>query len=128
MRTLLAVVFFVALSLAGCPASGIPDAPNPEAIVIFHNNSGSMCLAALNWLADIASEHPALVVEEHLTYQAGERALLRRFESRYNASEGVSGNFEYLPIIFFQGHAFSGFDAEVGQELEALMAAAQKAA
>ena len=118
-----------ALLVGGCPtASGPadtsdPQTPNPDTLHIFHNNSGPMCLAALDWLADTQATYPALTVEEHLTYEDGETELLRQYESLYAGSQGVSASFAYLPIIFFRGQAFSGFDDDVGQTLEGLLAA-----
>jgi hypothetical protein len=95
-----------------------------ETLIIFHNDSGPMCLAALEWLGDVQSEHPALVIEEHLTYEAGEYELLLQLELPFEASQGVSTSFEFLPIIFFQDHAFSGFDDGVAEALEELLLSA----
>lgn len=128
MRAWPVVVLFVAPLLAGCPATlEGPAAPDPDVLLVFHNNSGPMCLAALDWLADLRDAHPALVVEEHLTYESGETARLAQYQSLHAASQGVSDGFAYLPIIFFQGQAFSGFDDAIAQALEALLAAAESA-
>lgn len=89
-------------------------------LLIFQNNSGPMCLAALAWLEDLQQIHPALVVEQHLTTAPAGRDLLLALEAQYPGSEGVSDSFAYLPIIFFQGHAYSGFNDAISQSLEAL--------
>lgn len=89
-------------------------------LLIFHNNSGPMCLAALAWLEDFQHTQPALVVEQHLTTEPAGRELLLAMQAQYPGSEGVSDSFAYLPIIFFQGHAYSGFNNEMAQSLEAL--------
>jgi hypothetical protein len=122
MRIILAG-FTAALLLGGCPASSNrADTPDPDTLLIFHNNTGPMCLAALDWLAGVQAAHPAVTIEEHLTYEPGETARLLQFERLHAASRGVSESFEYLPIIFFRGQAFSGFNDEVAQTLEALLA------
>jgi hypothetical protein len=90
-------------------------------LLIFHNNSGPMCLAALDWLDGVKSEDPALVVEEHLTYETGERLLLIQLEAQFQTSQGVSTSFEYLPIVFFRDQAFSGFNDEVAEALQGLL-------
>jgi hypothetical protein len=92
-----------------------------ETLLIFHNNTGPMCMVALAWLEDAQEQYPTLVVEEHLTTDADEADLLDRLADPYPASEGVSTSFQYLPIIFFKGRAFSGFDDEVQATLEALL-------
>jgi hypothetical protein len=96
-------------------------------LVIFHNNSGPMCLAALDWLDSMEPEHPALVVEEHLTYEAGETELLTQLEAQFQTSQGVSTSFTYLPIVFFEEQAFSGFNDGVAEMLEELLLSAESA-
>jgi hypothetical protein len=39
----------------------------------------------------------------------------------------VSTSFEYLPIVFFQEQAFSGFDDEIAAALQGLLLAAEGA-
>ena len=80
-----------------------------------------MCLVALDWLDSVKPEQPALVVEEHLTYDPGVRDLLIQLELEYQTSRGVSTSFEYLPIVFFQGRAFSGFDDDIAGALQELL-------
>ena len=113
-------------ALVGCAAgsSATGGGGEGDALFIFHNNSGPMCLAALDWLDSVQSEHPALVIEEHLTYETGETELLAELEAQFQASQGVSTSFEYLPIVFFQGQAFSGFNDEVARMLQELLPAA----
>jgi hypothetical protein len=82
-----------------------------------------MCLEALDWLDSVKPEYPALVVEEHLTDEAGEIELLVQLEAEFRTSQGVSTSFEYLPIIFFQQEAFSGFNDEVADALQGLLLA-----
>jgi hypothetical protein len=109
--------------LACVDGACLPDSTG-ETLLFFQNNSGPMCLAALDWLDSMKSEHPALVVEEHLTYEAGETELLAQLEAQFQSSQGVSTSFEYLPIVFFRGQAFSGFNDEVARMLEELLPAA----
>ena len=106
-----------------CVASGSggDDEVEEYTLLIFHNGSGPMCFAALDWLDDVKAQHPALVIEEHLTYEAGERDLLTEIKEQYQTSQGVSTSFEYLPIMFFEGQAFSGFDDGVAAALQELL-------
>ena len=97
------------------------DGATAEPLLIFHNDSGPMCLDALDWLAEQQAIHPELVIKEHLTFEDGETDLLRAYVAAYDASEGVSTSFEYLPIIFFDGRAFSGFSDAVAEAIESLL-------
>ncbi len=131
MKTLLPIIALVAALLGGCPTenttSDATDAPDANILYMFHNNRGSMCLEALEWLPESQAANPALVVEEHLTYESGEAALLSSYAAQFGSSQGVSTSFEYLPIIFYQGQAFSGFDEDIAAALEALLAATESA-
>ncbi len=89
--------------------------------MIFHNGMGSMCLDALDWLADVQSAHPDLVIEEHLTTDSAGLAYFQELTAQYEQSQGVSTSFGYLPVIFFQGQAFSGFNDQVQQALAGLI-------
>jgi len=113
------------------PSDDEPEQPGEEeterTLLIFHNNMGPMCLDALEWLEGARQENNTLVVEEHLTTVPAEVDLLRELESEHAASEGVSSRFEYLPIIFFEGHAFSGFDDGVAQALQSMLLTADEA-
>lgn len=95
-----------------------------DTLLIFHNGSGPMCLEALDWLEGVRSRFPALAVEEHLTYEAGEAELLGQLEARFQTSQGVSRSFEYLPIVFFREQAFSGFNEEIAAALGELLPSA----
>ncbi|MBN1511999.1 MAG: hypothetical protein JXB13_08290 [Phycisphaerae bacterium] len=98
----------------------LPDSA-ADTMLVFHNNSGPMCMAALRWMEEAQAEFSSLVIEEHLTTDADEADLLDQLVDQFVASEGVSTSFEYLPIFFFKGRAFSGFDAEVEAAMEALL-------
>jgi hypothetical protein len=106
--------------LACVDGTCLPDSTG-EPLLFFQNNSGTMCLAAVNWLDGVRSDYPTLVIDEHLTYEPGESELLAQLQAQFQTSQGVSTSFEYLPIIFFQGQAFSGFNDEVAQMLEELL-------
>jgi len=101
-----------------------PDPANEavnNTLLMFHNNRGPMCLEMLRWLESIKIDHPTLVVEEHITTEAGTRELLNQLIAEYGVSEGMSENFRYLPITFYRGEAFSGFNNEVKIRLKELM-------
>lgn len=120
------IVFAMAgVPFCGCaPGPAGEDAPVAEKLLIFHNNSGPMCLQALDWLDSVRSEHPELAVEEHLTYEPGTIELLNQMKAQVEQSQGVSTTFGFLPIIFFQGQAFSGFNDDIKGTLAALIDAA----
>ncbi len=103
------------INSSGINTNGVNTNGEPQEVtlLIFHNNLGPMCLDALAWFDTIESDHPELVIEEHLTTEAGERTLMWDMEAEYDGSEGVSNSFGYLPIIFVADHAFSGFNDEV---------------
>jgi len=105
--------------IAGCVP--LPSRSDENTLVIFHNGTGPMCLEALNWLDTMQAEHLDLVVEEHLTTDAAGLALFEQLTSQYGQSQGLSAAFGYLPVIFFQGQAFSGFDDGVAQSLAGLI-------
>lgn len=112
----------VLASLAGCPLTGPnPSLRDPAVMLVFHNNSGPMCLEALGRIAQWRVQYAALQVEEHLTTEPAETALLARLRAEFPRSIGVSDQFAYLPIIFYQDQAFSGFDEQVATALEALV-------
>ncbi len=90
-------------------------------LLMFHNNAGSMCLEALDWFNSIVEDYPTLKVEEHLTTEDGEVALMYELEAEFSASQGVSTTFGYLPIMFYQDQAFSGFNDEVRDALLRLL-------
>lgn len=101
----------------GQPAEGA----NESKLMVFHNNEGPMCIDMLDWLEDVESSHPDLAVEEHLTYEPGETELMQSLIAQHGGSMGESASFEYYPIIFFEGRAFSGFNRQVEDELDSLI-------
>jgi len=110
----------------GCaPVDPGGELPGEDTLVIFHNGTGPMCLEALAWLAAEQTEHPDLVVQEYLTTNVANLAILADLKSQYGQSQGVSTTFGYYPIIFFSGQAFSGFDDEVEQAQGAIIDSAE---
>ncbi|MBN2374372.1 hypothetical protein JXL19_11360 [bacterium] len=89
-----------------------PVADVGDKIVMFHNNAGSMCLEALNFLSTIQ-----YTVEEHLTTEAGFWDTLDAMKALFGSSQGVSNSFGYFPIIFIKDKAFSGFNDFVKNEI-----------
>ena len=84
-----------------------------ETVIMFHNDAGPMCVEALEFF-----EEHGIPVEEHLTTDEDFSFELDEYREEFNGvSEGVSNSFEYYPMIFIGGRAFSGFDSEVGQEI-----------
>jgi len=122
----IAAVGAIGALAVGCSPGPYDDYVIDEnTLVIFHNGSGPMCLEAVEWLGTMQAEHSGLVVEEHLTTNPANVALLAELKSRYGQSQGVSTTFGYLPIIFFHGQAFSGFNDEVQEALGALIESAE---
>jgi hypothetical protein len=120
------------LAVGACVVAGgcirgpsVVEVPDPSALVIFHNNTGPMCFACLDWIADAKTRYPDLVVKEYLVYEPVGSLMLAQLMQQSPTSEGVSTSFGYLPFVFFQGRAFSGFNDEIAQALEELLAAAE---
>lgn len=97
------------------------DTGKEDVLIMFHNNQGPMCIKQLDWLDSIKENYPDLEIEEHLTTSRKTMNLLRDKMAEYEQSIGVSEEFRYLPISFYKGKAFSGFNEEVKDELIALM-------
>lgn len=81
-------------------------------VVVFHNNTGPMCVEALAFF-----EENGIDYEEHLTSDIDFSELLEDYKEETPVSEGVSENFGYYPMIFVGGRAFSGFSDEIGDEI-----------
>jgi hypothetical protein len=95
------------------PLEQLQDLPElGNKIVMFHNGQGPMCQEAIAFLS--ALDYP---VEEHLTGERDFYRLLDRYRVQHVRSEGVSTSFEYFPIIFIKDRAFSGFNAEIQDEI-----------
>ncbi|HQF36407.1 MAG TPA: polysaccharide deacetylase family protein, partial [Candidatus Dojkabacteria bacterium] len=81
-------------------------------VVVFHNNTGPMCLEMLEFFNQNDIEY-----EEHLNIEEEFTTLLRSYKADFTESEGVSTSFGYYPMIFVGDRAFSGFDSTVGEEI-----------
>lgn len=93
--------------------------PNPEKkLMMFHNGMGPMCIEMLQQKARFKQLCPGLVIEEHLTTDNNERALMYRMQAMYGSSQGMSSNYGYLPISFINSHAYSGYDSWVDGKIE----------
>ena len=88
-----------------------------EKIVMFHNGLGPMCRDAEAFLDGL--DYP---VEEHLLGERSFLELLERYRVQFEASEGVSAEFEFFPLIFLKDRAFSGFNPDVRAAIEAEIA------
>ncbi len=88
-----------------------------EKVVIFHNNTGSMCLDALTFFKD-----NNITFEEHLNTDSDYSSELQKYKANNPSSEGVSTNYGYYPYIFVKGKAFSGFNEQIKQEILNLLA------
>lgn len=88
-----------------------------EKILMFHNDTGPMCLEAKEFF-----KNQNLSFEEHLV---GETDFIQRLKEKKqavgNKSEGVSSSFGYYPIIFVGDKAFSGFNAAIGEQILAIL-------
>lgn len=91
------------------PLDELEDLPEVgEKIVMFHNALGPMCREAEAFVDGL--DYP---VEEHVMGERNFLALLERYRVQFEASEGVSDAFDYFPLIFVKGRAFSGFNDAV---------------
>ncbi len=118
LRTLVCIGLIMTFS--GCPTA-VQEPPAENVLRIFHNGTGPMCIEALDWLVEMQAERPDLVVEQHLTTDLNSLLLLGQLKAEYGQSQGVSTTFGYLPLIFFRGQAFSGFNDDVKQSLAGLI-------
>jgi len=84
-----------------------------EKLVMFHNGQGPMCQEAEAFLE--ALDYP---IEEHLNDEKNFYSLLDGYRIQFPESEGVSDAYEYFPIIFLKGKAYSGFDDTVRRAIE----------
>lgn len=124
----LTLIVLAGAMIAGCvPASSGGELPGADTLAIFHNGTGPMCMEALAWLDTVEAEYPNLVVEEYLTTDPAGLDLFRQVAEEYGQSQGVSTSFGYLPVIIFRGQAFSGFNADIQADLEALVATSNAA-
>jgi hypothetical protein len=81
---------------------------NENDVVIFHNNTGPMCLEALEFFST-----NNITYKEYLTTEANFYASLNNYKNLSPTSEGVSSDYGYYPFIFVKGKSFSGFNDEV---------------
>ncbi len=95
------------------PLEQLEDLPNVgEKILMFHNGKGSMCIEAKKFFEKI--NYP---LEEHLNTEKHFISLLNEYRTKYPKSQGVSTDYEYYPIIFFNNKAYSGFDDKVKEAI-----------
>lgn len=83
-----------------------------DKLVVFHNNSGSMCLEALDFF-----ERNNIKYVEYLNTDSDYTSAISAYKSKVPTSEGVSNSFGYYPMIFIGEKAYSGFNEEVGEEI-----------
>lgn len=124
MRRVIIILALSCACLVGCPGEPTGNPPAPQTLAIFHNNLGPMCIDAIEWLDIMQEQHPDLAVQEYLTTNPSNLVLLNQMRSEHGQSQGVSTTFEYLPIIFYRGQAFSGFNDQVRDALETLIVSA----
>lgn len=96
-----------------------PDSPessnekiSPDKIVVFHNGQGPMCVEFLNFVQSL--DYP---VEQHLTEDKDFKEIFQDYKNASPKSEGLSSSFDYYPVIFIKGRAFSGFNEEIKDEI-----------
>ena len=88
-----------------------------EAVVIFHNGIGPMCVETLEFFEENGIEYI-----EHLTTESDFHVVLDDYKEDFeNVSEGVSQSFSYYPIIFIGDRVFSGFNDEIAEEILELL-------
>lgn len=77
-------------------------------LVIFHNGVGAMCIEALAFF-----QEQKITYTEYLTSDPDFTDTLKTYQQKYPTSLGVSENYAYFPIIFYQDKAYSGFNEEI---------------
>lgn len=83
-----------------------------ESVVIFSNGTGPMCLEAEDFMSNNNVDYTL-----YLTSDSDFQEKLGEHRQGFNVTEGLSGNWEYYPYVFVNGHVFSGFNDEIGQEI-----------
>ncbi len=83
-----------------------------DTVIVFHNNTGPMCLEMLDFLKE-----NSIPYEEHLTTDTDFSRELNSYKTKVPVSEGVSTTFGYYPMIFIGDRAFSGFNATIEGEI-----------
>lgn len=81
-------------------------------IVMFHNGLGEMCIEAIDFF-----QENQISYREYLNTDPQFSALLTQYQVEYPTSTGVSTNYQYLPIIFYEGKAYSGFNEQIAEEI-----------
>jgi len=89
------------------------DEKNDEPdLVMFHNDTGPMCLEAKDFF-----EKNGLEYKEVLTTDDDFSSQLGEYKSKCPQSEGVSSSYSYYPFIFLGEKAYSGFNEEIGKSI-----------
>ena len=84
----------------------------PQALTVFHNGQGPMCLEFLEFIKKI--DYP---IEQYLDSQSNFYQTLENYKAKFNRSQGLSTDFAYYPIIFIKDKAFSGFNQDIKQAI-----------
>ncbi|MBN2100389.1 hypothetical protein JW710_00630 [Candidatus Dojkabacteria bacterium] len=93
------------------------DSSEDIQVIMFHNGTGPMCIDAIEFF-----ENENISYEEHLTTDDDFVELLEEYKLNHEGdSEGVSPSFGYYPMIFIGDKAFSGFNDEIGNEIEEIL-------
>ncbi len=85
-------------------------------LVIFHNNTGSMCKDALYFLNTNNISYKQVLNTDDDYY-----SQLNSYQAKFTNSIGVSDSFEYYPIIFVKNKAYSGFNPTIEKEIRDLL-------
>lgn len=85
---------------------------NSDKVVMFHNNTGPMCLDALDFL-----KKNGIAYDQYINTDSDYQEAFQLYKAEFTESEGVSETFGYYPMIFIKDRAFSGFNDDVGKEI-----------
>jgi hypothetical protein len=88
------------------------ETQDQQQVVMFHNNQGPMCLEALDFF-----KKEGIEVQEVLNTDPDFRNKLQPYQERFPVSLGVSESYGYYPFIFTDQAGYSGFNAEIKQQL-----------
>jgi len=77
-------------------------------IIMFHNNTGPMCLEAKEFF-----EENNIEIKEVLNTDDDYSSSLAKYKNKFPSSEGVSENYGYYPFIFTESNSYSGFNDEI---------------
>lgn len=93
-------------------SSNSEEADLKEEVVVFHNNTGPMCIEALNFFSE-----NNIKIKQYINTENDYYKMLGVYQKKVPISQGFSNDFQYFPFIFVGDKAYSGFSQQIGDEI-----------